>query len=178
MTDIQQTLSHVDEHGKAKMVSISEKSDTLRTAVAVSSVFMNRNTLKLIRENQIKKGDVLATAQIAGIMAAKNTSQYIPLCHPIRITGIDIQFTLQKDLSDTDTLSFSIDRKDWSKIIITSTVSAIDKTGVEMEAFTACSIAALTIYDMCKAVDKSMIITNMHLQEKRGGKSGTYTFSY
>jgi cyclic pyranopterin phosphate synthase len=152
-------LSHLDKEGKAKMVDITAKPLTNREAVARGSVSMKTETLKLIADKKVPKGDVFGIARIAGIMAAKKTSELIPMCHPLDITAIDIQFNLNPKKR---------------KIDIESRVSIVGQTGVEMEALTAVSIAALAIYDMCKAVDKEMVISEITLMEKRGGKSGTF----
>jgi cyclic pyranopterin phosphate synthase len=152
-------LSHLDKEGKAKMVDITAKPLTNREAVARGSVSMKTETLKLIADKKVPKGDVFGVARIAGIMAAKKTSELIPMCHPLDITAIDMQFNLNPKKR---------------KIDIESRVSIVGRTGVEMEALTAVSIAALAIYDMCKAVDKEMVISEITLMEKRGGKSGTF----
>ena len=152
-------LSHLNKEGKAKMVDITKKSLTHREAVAKGSVSMKTETLKLIADKKIPKGDVFSVARIAGIMAAKKTSELIPMCHPLDITAIDVQFTL--NLKN-------------HRIDIESRVSIVGRTGVEMEALTAVSMAALTIYDMCKAVDKEMVVSEIMLMEKRGGKSGLF----
>jgi len=150
-------LTHVDESGKARMVDVSEKSDTYRVAIAEGRIFMNKDILDRIEAQAIAKGDVLAVARIAGIMAAKRTSELIPLCHIILLNKVDIEFSrFPKGIN------------------IRAEVSSTGKTGVEMEALTAVSVAALTIYDMCKAVDKGMRISDIRLIEKRGGKSGTW----
>lgn len=152
-------MNHLNNEGRAKMVDVTNKDNSKRTAKAKAIVKMKRETLKRIIEGGIKKGDVLAVSQVAGIMAAKKTSELIPMCHPLMLTGIDISFNhnLQK-----------------SELSIISTVSLTGKTGVEMEALTAVSIAALTIYDMCKAIDKEMIISEIKLLQKTGGKSGDF----
>ncbi len=152
-------LTHIDEHGKAKMVDVSAKPPTEREAVACGRVIMKLETLELIKKQQIAKGEVLQIARIAGIMAAKKTSELIPLCHPLSITSISVDFTFNEDDN---------------AIEITSRVKTIGQTGVEMEALTAAAVAALTIYDMCKAVDREMTITDVMLLEKRGGKSGEF----
>lgn len=151
-------LTHFDDSGKARMVDVSFKEDTVRIATAQGHILMNPNTYKLIQAGQITKGDVLTVARVAGIMAAKQTSSLIPMCHPLAITGIKVDFIM----------------KEPDEIIIKAEVRVIGKTGVEMEALTAVSVAALTIYDMCKAIDKSMKITDICLLEKSGGKSGHY----
>ena len=151
------TLSHLDEHGNARMVDVGHKPDTERVAVAAGEVVMRPETLALIRAGQIKKGDVLTVAQLAGIMAAKRTAELIPLCHPLALTQIDVRCELRDDLPG---------------VAITATVRTTGKTGVEMEALTAVSVAGLTVYDMAKAVEKTMRITNVRLLEKHGGQSG------
>ena len=150
-------LSHIDENGKARMVDVGSKPDTERTAIAHSEVHLRPETLELIRQGLMKKGDVLTVAQIAGIMAAKRTSELIPLCHPVPIHHIEVNLELDENLPG---------------IVITSTVHTVDKTGVEMEALTAVSVAALTVYDMVKAVEKTGRIQNIHLVEKHGGQHG------
>jgi cyclic pyranopterin monophosphate synthase len=152
-------LTHLDDSGTARMVDVGAKSDTERVAVAGGEVAMQPETLALIRDGAIKKGDVLTIARIAGIMAAKRTSELIPLCHPIALTHLDVVLSL----NEAD-----------SKVIIEATARTIGKTGVEMEALTAVNAAALTIYDMAKAVDRGMVIQNIRLLEKHGGKSGDY----
>ncbi|MBU3092331.1 cyclic pyranopterin monophosphate synthase MoaC [Clostridium sp. CM028] len=152
-------LTHINEEGRAKMVDVSEKCDTVREAIAVGSISMKRETLERIRDGSISKGDVLAVAQVGGIMGSKSTSQIIPMCHPIMISACDI--------------SFKIDFKN-TKIEIEATTRTVGKTGIEMEALTAVSVAALTIYDMCKAIDREMLINNIMLVRKSGGKSGIF----
>lgn len=153
-------LTHLDAAGNAHMVDVSDKHVTSRSATAKARVQMLPETLALILSGTAKKGDVLATARIAGIMAAKKTHELIPLCHPLLITKVSVDF-----VSDEKT----------SSIEVTSTVRVEGKTGVEMEALTACSVACLTLYDMCKAVDRGMKITDLRLTEKSGGKSGIFT---
>ena len=143
-----------------RMIDVSGKKDTRRLATAVASISMNRETLKLLKKNEIPKGDVLAVAQAAGIMAAKRTPDLIPLCHPLLLTNISVDFSFIPKSSS---------------ISITATVGGNGKTGFEMEALTAAAVAALTIYDMCKMFDQAMIITDMRLVKKTGGKSGTYS---
>ena len=150
-------LTHFDTSGRARMVDVGAKAETERVAVARGAVIMQPETLRLILEGRAKKGDVLAVAQVAGIMAAKRTHELIPMCHPLLLTGIDISFT-------PDEAS--------STLGVTATVRTFGKTGVEMEALTAVSVAALTVYDMCKAVDRGMRIEAVRLVEKHGGKSG------
>jgi cyclic pyranopterin phosphate synthase len=150
-------LSHLDEQGNARMVDVGHKADTERMAVAAGEIRMRPETLALIRAGQIKKGDVLTVAQIAGVMAAKRTSELIPLCHPLPLTYIDVRLELRADLPG---------------VAITATVRTTGKTGVEMEALTAVCVAALTVYDMAKAAEKTMIIGSIRLLEKRGGTSG------
>jgi len=152
-------LTHFNEQGRARMVDVSEKASTLRTAVAGGAIYMDASTLAMIREGHIKKGDVLAVAQVAGIMAAKRTGDLIPMCHPIALTGVDIRFTLYDEPC---------------RIEIQCTASCKGETGVEMEALCGVSAAALTIYDMCKAVQRDMRITDIQLLHKSGGKSGEY----
>jgi len=150
-------LTHLDEHGRAHMVDVGAKPDTERIAIAKGEVHMKPETLDLVRAGQIKKGDVLTIAQIAGISASKRTSDLIPLCHPLPLTKVDVDLTLDDSLPG---------------VIITATAKTIGKTGVEMEALTAVSVAALTIYDMAKAAEKTMRIQNVRLVEKHGGQSG------
>lgn len=152
-------FSHIDNEGRSRMVDITDKEPTLRSAVAQGLVSMATSTFKMIYNNTIKKGNVLETARIAGIMAAKKTSELIPMCHPINISHIDISFEPDKDKSS---------------IKVKALVRLFGQTGVEMEALTAVSVAALTIYDMCKSHDKIIIISNICLLEKSGGKSGTF----
>ena len=152
-------LTHFNKDGRARMVDISEKSDTVRTAVAKGRVLMSRETLELIKAGSLTKGDVLGTAQIGGIMGAKRTPDLIPMCHPVMLTGVDIDFTFNGEEPAVE---------------ITATARCTGATGVEMEALTAVSVAALTIYDMCKAVQKDMVIDNICLLKKSGGKSGDY----
>lgn len=152
-------LSHLDSKGRATMVDVTGKNATRREAVARGSVFMKRQTLSLITDQKIAKGNVFETARLAGIMAAKKTNELIPLCHPLNLTSVSV------DLSP--------DSKNHS-ITIEARVKCTGKTGVEMEALAAVSVAALTIYDMCKAVDRGMVISDIMLVEKRGGKSGTW----
>ena len=151
-------LSHLDAAGAARMVDVSDKSETARTATAEAIVRMQPETLALIQERGIAKGDVLATARIAGIMAAKRTPDLIPLCHPLPITGVTVDLTPEGN----------------DALVIRATVKTTGKTGVEMEALTAASVAALTVYDMCKAVEKGMRIESVRLLEKHGGKSGDW----
>lgn len=153
-------LTHLDAEGNAHMVDVSEKDVTSRSATAKALVEMQPATLALILEGKAKKGDVIATARIAGIMAAKKTHELIPLCHPLMISKVTVDFA-----PDTQA----------STIEVTATVKVEGKTGVEMEALTACSVACLTLYDMCKAVDRGMKITQLRLVEKAGGKSGHFT---
>jgi cyclic pyranopterin phosphate synthase len=150
-------LSHLNERGEAHMVDVSAKEMTARSATARGRVLALPESIALIAAGTSKKGDVLATARIAGIMAAKKTSELIPLCHPLLISKVSVEFSLSSDHIDVE-----------------ATVKVEGKTGVEMEALTACSVACLTIYDMLKAVDRAMTITDLRLVEKSGGKSGTY----
>jgi cyclic pyranopterin phosphate synthase len=152
-------LTHFDASGRARMVDVGAKAETERVAVARGAVIMQPETLQLILEGRAKKGDVLAVAQVAGIMAAKRTHELIPMCHPLLLTGIDVSFT--PDEAE-------------STLHIAAMVRTFGKTGVEMEALTAVSAAALTVYDMVKAVDRAMTITDIRLAEKHGGKSGDF----
>lgn len=154
-------FTHFNEQGRARMVDISEKKDTERTAIAKSGVHVTKEIYEKIVENKMKKGDVLAVAQVAGIMAAKKTSDWIPMCHPLQLKGIDISF------------EWSLENNTY-ELQIEAFVKTKGSTGVEMEALTAASATALTIYDMCKALDKGMIIGQTYLLEKKGGKSGDY----
>ena len=155
----EKTFSHFDSEGKAIMVDISKKNNTERIATASSSISMSQKTLNMIKEGTSKKGDVLGIARIAGIMAAKKTSDLIPLCHPVSLSSVSINFEIQDNINTV-------------KIICDCKLNG--KTGLEMEALTAVSVAALTIYDMCKAVDKEMTINKTQLLFKSGGKSGTF----
>jgi len=152
-------LSHLDEKGRAKMVDVTAKADTCREAVARGAVSMQPETLALIQRGAVHKGDVLAVAQVAGVIAAKKTPDLIPMCHPLLLTGVEIEFQIDEVNS---------------QVLIQATARLTGKTGVEMEALTAVSVAALTIYDMCKAVDKGMSIHDIRLVTKSGGKSGEY----
>jgi cyclic pyranopterin monophosphate synthase len=150
-------LSHLDETGRARMVDVGSKPDTERVAIARGEVRMRPETLELIRQGAMKKGDVLSVAQIAGVMAAKRTSELIPLCHPLPLTQVDVQIELDQHIPG---------------VKITATARTVGKTGVEMEALTAVTVTALTVYDMAKAVEKTMVIQNIRLAEKHGGQSG------
>jgi cyclic pyranopterin phosphate synthase len=152
-------LSHIDSDGKAVMVDVSDKDITSRVATAAGSVIMEPETLRLIEDGAVKKGDVLSVARLAGIMGAKKTPELIPLCHPLALNSIDVDLTLDRERNAVD---------------ITATCRVSGRTGVEMEALSAVSIAALTIYDMCKAVDRSMRLTDIRLMEKSGGRSGDF----
>ncbi|KOR26620.1 cyclic pyranopterin monophosphate synthase MoaC [Clostridium sp. L74] len=152
-------LTHINNQGRAKMVDVGSKEETEREAIAYGYINMKRETLNRIKEGSISKGDVLSVAQVAGIMAAKNTANIIPMCHPIMINGCDINFKFDLENNNID---------------ITSSVKNTGKTGVEMEALTAVTVAALTIYDMCKAIDREMIISDIKLMRKNGGKSGLF----
>ena len=153
------TLTHVDAEGRVSMVDIAEKPSSVRTAVAGGRVMVGEAVYHLIRENNIRKGDVLTIAQIAGILGAKQTSKLIPLCHDVALKGVDVELTLKES-------DFSVD--------IRALVKTRGETGVEMEALTAVSVAALTVYDMCKSVSKGIRITDIHLLAKTGGQSGDY----
>lgn len=150
-------LTHVDEEGRAQMVDVGDKAVTARTAVASGFVRMSAATVEAIRQHRTPKGDPLEVARLAGIMAAKRTAELIPLCHPLPLNHADVQLEVTED-----------------GIAITATARTESKTGVEMEALTAVSVAALTIYDMCKAIDKAMVITDIRLESKTGGRSGNY----
>lgn len=152
-------FTHFNHQGRARMVDVSEKADTLRTATAKSRVLLNADTYALVKSGGIKKGDVLTTAQIAGIMGAKRTPDVIPMCHPIALTGADISFELDDENHTID---------------IFATTKCTGPTGVEMEAMTAASIAALTVYDMCKSAQRDIIIESICLLRKAGGKSGEF----
>jgi cyclic pyranopterin monophosphate synthase len=155
---LDRSLSHIDAAGRARMVDVTAKDETVRVAVAKGSVVMRPDTLKLLQRGEIAKGNVLTTAQIAGVMAAKKAHELIPMCHPLLLTGIDVQL-----------------EPDGSGIGITATVRTTGKTGVEMEALTAVTVAGLTVYDMCKAVDRGMRLEAVRLVEKTGGKSGDWS---
>lgn len=150
-------LTHTDEHGAAHMVDVSAKPESLREAIASGTIGMSEDAVAAIRANQLKKGDVLAVARVAGIMASKQTSSLIPLCHPVPLTSVSIEFDVMP-----------------SAIRVTATARSKGQTGVEMEALSAVSVALLTVYDMVKALDKSMIISNIQLEAKTGGKSGDW----
>lgn len=155
-------LTHIDEEGRVRMVDVSAKPPTLRTAVAEGRIRMRPETFALIHDQKVKKGNVLETARIAGVMAAKRTADLIPMCHPINITHAEVDFTPESETHS---------------ILITASARLKDQTGVEMEALTAVSVAALTIYDMCKAIDRGMELVELCLLEKRGGKSGHWSRS-
>ena len=157
-------LTHFNESGRARMVDVSAKTSTERVAVAHGRVFMQPTTLEKIRKGKIEKGDVLAVAQVAGVMGAKRTPDLIPMCHPLLITSVDIDFKEEPQPN----------REGLCSIEVRATAKTTGQTGVEMEAMTAVSVAALTIYDMCKAVDKGMSFGEIYLDSKSGGKSGTY----
>jgi len=152
-------LTHIDQNGRPKMVNVGDKPDTERVAVAKGSIYMEPETLARVKAGNMKKGDVLSVAQTAGIMAAKNTAHSIPMCHNLFITGIDMDFILDEEKS---------------AVHIEACASTIGKTGIEMESLHAVAVAALTIYDMCKAVDRKMRITDIRLTKKTGGKSGLF----
>ena len=153
-------LTHIDEQGRARMVDVGGKAVSERVAIASAVISMQPETLALIRSGDSKKGDVLGVARIAGIQAAKKCSDLIPLCHPLALSSAEISFDYDEDQS---------------RVLVTATCKLSGKTGVEMEALTAASVAALTIYDMCKAVDRGMVISEIALEEKSGGRSGTWT---
>ncbi|MEJ2672546.1 MAG: cyclic pyranopterin monophosphate synthase MoaC [Deltaproteobacteria bacterium] len=153
-------FTHLDESGQMRMVEVGDKRETLRRATAGCRIVVGPKVFPQLLAGRLPKGDVWAAARLAGIMAAKNTAQLIPLCHPLPLTGIDIDFTPEPE--------------DWA-VAIRARVRTFARTGVEMEALTAAAVAALTVYDMCKAVDRGMVITNLLLMEKSGGASGAYT---
>jgi cyclic pyranopterin phosphate synthase len=155
-------LTHFDDRGQAHMVEVGQKPESERVAIAAGAVEMQRATLDAIGAGIMGKGDVLGVARVAGIAGLKRTDELIPLCHPVRVTGVDLSFESRDD-------------GDRPRIEIRATVHAFDRTGVEMEALTAVAVAALTIYDMCKAIDRGMRIVDVRLLEKRGGKSGAWT---
>lgn len=156
----EQVLTHLDEKGQARMVDVSEKAHTERSATATATIFMQPETLQMIVEGKHKKGDVMATARIAGIMAAKRTPDLIPMCHPLMITSVKVELTPNLENSSVE---------------IEATCKTVGQTGIEIEALTSASTAALTLYDMCKAVDRGMVIDQVKLLEKLGGKSGHWT---
>jgi cyclic pyranopterin phosphate synthase len=160
MQENEDKLTHFNGQGRAQMVDVTEKAVTKRVATATAKVIMEPETLARIKEGKIKKGDVLAVAQTAGIMAAKRTSELIPMCHLLPLSGVDISFV------DNGV----------NQLTVTATVKTTNQTGVEMEALTAVQIAALTVYDMCKAMDRGMVISDCHLVEKLGGKSGHFVY--
>ena len=154
-------LTHFDSKGNARMVDVSEKNKTVREATAVSRIRVSKETIDAIEQGKVGKGDVLGVARVAGIMASKQTSNLIPMCHSLMISSSNVDFEINREECYID---------------ITAIVKIVDKTGVEMEALTAATVAALTIYDMCKAIDKRMVIENTHLLKKTGGKSGEFNF--
>jgi cyclic pyranopterin phosphate synthase len=157
-------LTHFDAAGRARMVDVTDKPDTAREAIAKGEVVMRAETLALIQENRIAKGDVLAVAQVAGIMAAKRTADLIPMCHPLGLTSVDLAFEMVRPVPQPV--------QGEARILITAIAKTTGKTGVEMEALTAVTVAGLTIYDMCKAVDRAMRLERIRLVRKSGGKSG------
>jgi cyclic pyranopterin phosphate synthase len=156
---VKKKLSHFDAGGAARMVDVGAKPETLRTAIASGAVVVAAPTLELIAAGCVGKGDVLGVARLAAVMGLKKTAELVPLCHPVRVVGSDVELTVDRERS---------------AVVIRATVSAFDRTGVEMEALTAVTVAALTVYDMCKAVDRGMRIEAVQLEEKRGGRSGTW----
>ena len=156
---IAEDFTHFDDHGNARMVNVGHKEDTNRVAVAAGRVLLNQKTFDLIRSGGVKKGDVLTVAQVAGIMGAKRTPDLIPMCHPILLTGVELELSLNEEMLSVDILA---------------TTSCTGATGVEMEALTAVSAAALTVYDMCKAVQRDMVIDDIRLLRKTGGQSGDF----
>ena len=152
-----ENFSHLDPDGKAHMVDVSEKQDSKRTARARASISMAKETIVALQQGEVPKGDVFAVARVAGIQAAKRTGDIIPLCHPLMLSSVKVEFELNDD-----------------KVEIEAEVTTVGRTGVEMEALTACSVSALTIYDMCKSLDKRMEITDLALLQKTGGSSGDF----
>ncbi len=157
--EIGKQFTHLDEEGRARMVDVTAKPDTVREAKARAEIFMRPSTLRLIQQDGLAKGDVLGVARVAGIMAAKRTSDLIPLCHPLFLSKVEVSFEFDEASS---------------AVCLEARAKTTGKTGVEMEALTAAAVAALTIYDMCKAVDKEMVVSNLRLMEKSGGKSGFF----
>lgn len=157
-------LTHFSDSGRARMVDVSEKSETVRVAVASGILRMQQSTLERIRSGQIAKGDVLTVADVGAVMAAKRTADLIPMCHPIALSGVDVEFSEIHDADENGCVG----------IRVLTSARCVGQTGVEMEALTAASVALLTIYDMCKAVDRGMRIESLQLEEKRGGKSGLW----
>lgn len=153
-----ESLTHFDESGRSRMVDVGNKPTTARVAVASASVEMDPKTAALVSDRKLSKGDVFEVARIAGIMAVKQTPNLIPLCHSVQVNSVDIRFEFEND----------------SSLKIVSTVAATDRTGVEMEALTSVSVAALTVYDMCKSIDREMVVRNICLERKTGGKSGDF----
>lgn len=151
------TFSHLDDRGNARMVDVSGKEATKRRAVARATVLTTAEVAAAIADGSMKKGDVLGVARVAGIQAAKRTSDLIPLCHPLMLSHVSVELSVESD-----------------RVAIRAVAEVMDRTGVEMEALTACSVAALTVYDMCKAIDREMTITDLALEEKSGGRSGEY----
>ena len=152
-------FTHLDEHGRARMVDVGDKAETARSATAAGDILMQPATLRRIREGGLAKGDVLSVARLAGIMGAKRTPELIPLCHPLQLSSVEVDLTLDEERA---------------AVVVTATCKIAAQTGVEMEALTAVSIASLTVYDMCKAVDKGIRLDNIRLVRKTGGKSGSY----
>lgn len=152
-------FTHLDEHGRARMVDVGDKAETARSATAAGDILMQPATLRRIREGGLAKGDVLSVARLAGIMGAKRTPELIPLCHPLQLSSVEVDLTLDEERA---------------AVVVTATCKIAAQTGVEMEALTAVSIASLTVYDMCKAVDKDIRLDNIRLVRKTGGKSGSY----
>ena len=152
-------LTHLDKKGRARMVDVTKKAETLREAVVRGSVYMNQKTFRRIMSGKIEKGDVFAVARVAGIMAAKKTSEIIPMCHPLNLSHVEVNF-------------YPVEKE--SRIDIEARVRIKAQTGVEMEGFVAVAAAGLTIYDMCKAIDRGIVLSDIHLVKKSGGKSGTY----
>ena len=170
----QSKLSHVDAQGAARMVDVGHKAVTQRTAIAEAWVLISAGALKAVRDNAVKKGDVLAAARIAGVMGAKKTHELIPLCHPLKIDSVAVELLLHEARTVPAAVRCDLSNGRRAAIFVRSTVKASDRTGVEMEALTACAVASLTIHDMLKAIDKGIIVSGMRLVYKTGGKSGSY----
>ena len=177
--EVPSTLTHIDDRGDARMVDVGEKPETVREATARATIIMRAATAATIRDNAIPKGDVLAVARIAGIMGAKRTPDLVPLCHPIAITGADVTFAWDSaapasEVDGAPSGNRDANSDDSVALHVHATVRTVGRTGVEMEALTAVAASALTIYDMCKAIDRGMVIDGMALVRKSGGRSGTY----
>ena len=167
-------FTHFDQAGQAHMVNVATKPATMRLATASGRVRMNRTTASMIKQGQAGKGDVLGVARLAGIMAAKRTSELIPLCHGLNLASVEIDFAWDSESDPSDRANHANHATEFEFLVIRATCSLVGPTGVEMEAMTAVALAALTIYDMCKSADRSMVIGEIHLTHKSGGKSGEF----